>query len=135
MPGLRASSPYIFQVLSGSLLVSVSSGTEACMWNAISYCAMRVRVSGSPRRSNCRRFISASPSSMRRRTSAGTPSGLLMKSTGSPALRRLTPEYWPERNPALHRRAEMACTLALGWLCLACSTTNVGRFWFMLPRP
>src|ERR1017187_8059237 len=110
-PGLlRASSPYRLQVLSGSLPASVSSGTEACIRNAISYWAMRVRVSGSPRRWNCTRFISARESSMRRRTSVGTPSGLLMKSTGSSALRRLTPAYWPERKPALQRRGEMACS-------------------------
>ena len=51
---------------------------------------------------------------MERRTSVGTPSGLLMNSTGSPELRRLTPEYLPERKPALQRRAEIACTFAFG---------------------
>ena len=59
-------------------------------------------------------FISARPSNIRRRTAAGTPSGLLMNRTGSPELRRLTAACWPERNPALHRRAEIACTFALG---------------------
>ena len=38
-----------------------------------------------------------------------------MNSTGSPELRRPTPEYLPERNPALHSRAEIACTFAFGW--------------------
>ncbi len=47
-PGLVTSGPYRSSVAFGSLLRSVSSGTLDCMRNAISYCAMRVCVSGSP---------------------------------------------------------------------------------------
>ena len=114
-PGLRASSPYSFQVLSGSLLdvgqfghrssaCGTPSRTARCACASPDRPASRI-AAGSSRTAN-RACGGALP--------PGTPSGLLMKSTGSPALRRLTPEYWPERNPALHMRAEMACTLALG---------------------
>ena len=48
VPGFLTSSPYSFIRVSGSLARSVSSGTLACMRNAISYCWMRVCVSGSP---------------------------------------------------------------------------------------
>ena len=51
---------------------------------------------------------------MRRRMSVGTPSGLLMYSTGSPLDRKATPACCAERNPALQSRAEIACTFAFG---------------------
>jgi hypothetical protein len=55
--------------------------------------------------------------------------------TKSTAECRATPEYLAERKPALQRRAEMACTLALGCEWLAFITTNVGRSRFIAPRP
>ena len=48
LPGLRASGPYSSNVDSDSFERSVSSGTDACMRNASSYCAIRVKVSGCP---------------------------------------------------------------------------------------
>ena len=36
---------------------------------------------------------------------------------------------------ALQSLPEIACTFARGSEWVACSTTNVGRFWFMLPSP
>ena len=46
-PACATSGPYISNVDSGSFERSVSSGTEVCMRYAISYCAMRVAISGS----------------------------------------------------------------------------------------
>ena len=48
VPRFRASGPYSAKVLSGSSPKSISEGTEVCMRNAISYCLMRVSISGSP---------------------------------------------------------------------------------------
>ena len=48
VPGVRESGPYMSKTRSGSAATSVSSGTDVCIRNAISYCAMRVRISGSP---------------------------------------------------------------------------------------
>ena len=59
--------------------MSVSSGTDVCMRNAISYCAMRACVSGSPTSRNVRSFKCASESSMRRRVAALTPGGIRQK--------------------------------------------------------
>ena len=58
---------------------------------AISYCEMRVVISGSP---TSRNFISlslAKSSSNPRRTSRLTPFGLDRYSTGSPTVRNFTP--------------------------------------------
>ena len=51
----------VSHVLAGSFERSVSSGTEDCIRNAISYCAMRVRVSGSPSFSYFSWFICRKP--------------------------------------------------------------------------
>ena len=48
VPGLRDSGPYISKTESGSFERSISSGTEVCIRYAISYCAIRVSISGSP---------------------------------------------------------------------------------------
>ena len=48
VPGSLASSPHRSKVLSGSLPRSAISGTEDCMRKAISYCAIRAKVSGLP---------------------------------------------------------------------------------------
>ena len=47
VPGLCTSGPYMSSTCLGSFEMSVSSGTEVCMRKAISYCAIRVWVSGS----------------------------------------------------------------------------------------
>ena len=122
-------------MLSGSLERSVNSGTELCIRNAISYCSIRDRVSGSPICRCWSRFISASESSIRRRIRLGTPSGLFTYRTGSPVDLRETPANLEERKPEVQSLAEMACTLALGWLWEALRTTKVGRSRFMLPSP
>ena len=50
MPGLRdVRAVQLEDVPRGSFDRSVSSGTEVCIRNAISYCAMRVSISGSPK--------------------------------------------------------------------------------------
>ena len=63
--------------VAGSFERSVSSGTEVCMRNAISYCAMRVAISGSPIlvELGCR---SASPGrrALRARVRASMPVGI-----------------------------------------------------------
>ena len=52
VPGVRLSAPYSANVDSGSVERSVTSGTLACMRNAISYWAMRDSISGSSSLSN-----------------------------------------------------------------------------------
>ena len=64
LPGVFTSGPYISRTLAGSFDKSVSSGTLACMRYAISYCAMRVSISGSPYASAPILFILPSTSSM-----------------------------------------------------------------------
>ncbi|GIT38268.1 MAG: hypothetical protein Ct9H300mP7_1890 [Verrucomicrobiota bacterium] len=75
---------------SGSLEVSINSGTEVCMRYAISACRMRVRISGSPtaRDAPVQRLAR---SSIRRRRLAVMPSGLDRYSTGSPRRAKLHP--------------------------------------------
>ena len=48
VPGVRTSGPYRSRTCRGSRDVSINSGTAVCMRKAISYCAMRVAISGSP---------------------------------------------------------------------------------------
>src|ERR1700739_774630 len=132
VPGSFASSPYKSHVDLGSLLRSASSGTDVCIRYAISYCAMRACVSGSPSSSNVWRLISLTASSILRRTS--TPLGSVRERAGSPSERSPTPAYSEERKPLPPRRDDT------GWLFsfvfnLLCSTMNVGRLSFMLPSP
>ena len=47
-PRLARIRPIRSKTLCGSFERSVSSGTDDCIRNAISYCAMRVAISGSP---------------------------------------------------------------------------------------
>src|SRR5205814_36931 len=75
----------------GSFAKSVSSGTLACILYAISYWAIRVAISGSPKSRSFSSFSAARSSSWPRRTSRLTPSGLLRYRTGSPLPRNLTP--------------------------------------------
>ena len=76
-PALRASSPYSSNVLSGSSDRSVNSGTEACIRNAISYCAMRVAISGSPVCSKLRlvQIVAGQSRKRRRAVACRSPAG------------------------------------------------------------
>ena len=71
---------------------SVSSGTDVCMRNAISYWAMRVSISGSPnaRAASCVQLADA-VEHRRGALAASTPGGLDRYSTGSPPVRNRTP--------------------------------------------
>jgi hypothetical protein len=48
LPMRFTSGPYISSVAADSFERSVNSGTLVCIRNAISYCAIRVWISGSP---------------------------------------------------------------------------------------
>src|SRR3954468_10514667 len=95
---------------------------------------MRVCVSGSPISRKFNSFKAFNPSRVWRRTVEETPAGLLMNIIGSPADRKETPEYSPGKTPDDQSRPEIACTCSV-LLGLAMSTTNVGRSWFIEPRP
>ena len=75
LPGFCTSGPYISSVAWLSCLRSTSSGTLVCMRKAISYCEMRVWISGSPNFSKLCAFICDSVSSIARRCVLETPSG------------------------------------------------------------
>jgi hypothetical protein len=56
VPGFLASAPYSSNVLGGSFDKSVNCGTVVCILYAISYCAMRVAISGPPNSSGSSRL-------------------------------------------------------------------------------
>ena len=83
----------------GSFEKSVSSGTLVCIRYAISYCAMRVAISGSPKSCSFSSLSFARSSSIPRRTSRLMPSGFDRYSTGSPLPRNFTPWNRVGRKP------------------------------------
>jgi len=90
-PGFRASGPYISNVFSGSFDRSASSGTELCIRYAISYCAIRVSISGSPNSAARFAFNCPDKSRMFFRVAGVIPSGSFRNSTGSDPARNFTP--------------------------------------------
>src|SRR2546430_7472178 len=127
VPGFRESGPYSSKVDSGSFDRHMRSRTEVCMRYAISYCATRVSISGSPYFSASKRFSLATPSSMRRLVGEGTPGGSDKYNTGSPLDRNFTPWYRDDKNPLPHKRENSGWS---GFNALACETmtTYAGRF-------
>ena len=73
--GLRRIWTVQFEDAGGSFDRSVSSGTDVCIRNAISYCAMRVAISGSPKSLSLSSLNVFSASRYTRRFSAGKPAG------------------------------------------------------------
>ena len=86
-----ARTPYASSVAADSPFRSVSSGTLACIRYAISYCAIRASISGSPKLSDASAFNAPVASSIRRRVGSSIPSGLERYRTGSPCDRNRTP--------------------------------------------
>ena len=91
VPGFLESGPYSSKVCSDSFDRSVNSGTDVCMRNAISYCAMRVLISGLFTVSNSSWFSFARSSMNRARCDLSKPAGSDTYSTGSPTDRSLIP--------------------------------------------
>src|ERR1039458_7806322 len=87
-PGLA---PYISNTLAGSLLMSIRSGTLDCMRKAISYCAMRVRISGSWVALYSRRFSAFTACTDSLCAASLTPGGFRTCSTASPKEFSFTP--------------------------------------------
>ncbi len=103
-PGLCTSGPYMLRTSFGSLEMSVSSGTDVCIRNAISCWLMVVSISGSPISARCLRLRSSSESSMRRLILALIPFGFERKRTGSPVDWNADPWCLDGRNPLPHMR-------------------------------
>ena len=78
-------------MLSGSFERSVSSGTEVCIRNAISYCAIRVEISGSPNSSGSLVQLAQRIEKLPPVLAASKPGGFERYSTGSPTERNFTP--------------------------------------------
>ena len=77
--------PYASSTWAGSLRMSTSSGTLACILNAISYCAIRVSISGSRAVRSLSRFSALIASIESPCIAALTPAGFEMYETASPA--------------------------------------------------
>ena len=135
VPGLRASGPYSSNVRAGSFERSVSSGTEVCILYAISYCAMRVAISGSPNSSSStwlsfRQVVDEPPPLGRVK-----PGGSERYSTGSPPraeLHALILASARSRCPTAGRPAADRSDCPLPCEII---TTNAGRSLFSLPSP
>ncbi len=121
VPGFWALGPYISRVALLSFPRSVSSGTLVCMRKAISYWAMRVCVSGSPKRSKVFWFNLPSASSIARRSPGTTPGGFFTYKTGSPLPRSFTPSNLDGKKPLVHMRVNRAW---LGFLTVGVNTRN-----------
>src|ERR1039458_10572218 len=105
-PGLA---PYISSTLAGSLLMSTKSGTLDCMRKAISYCATRVRISGSWVALYSRRFSAFTAWTDSLCAASLTPGGFRTCSTASPKELSFTPWKRLGRMPLDHWRAAMGC--------------------------
>jgi len=129
-PGLQ---PYRSKTCWGSWLESIRSGTLDCIWNAISYCVIRVAISGSSTTASYCALIALTACTTSCCWSRDTPAGLLRYSTGSPRPRKATPWNRLGKNPDDH------CRAAMGWFCPPrprdVSTTKPGRSSASLPKP
>ena len=83
------------------------------MRNAISYCAMRVSVSGSPSVSACRWFSACTPSSMRAAGRAVDAGGVAQIEHRIAGAAHGDPGVPAGRKPLLHIRADSAWTFDL----------------------
>src|SRR4051812_40545810 len=129
-PGLH---PYKSKIVSGSWLIVINSGTLACILNAISYCAMRVDISGSSTTASNFPLIAFTALITSCCCSRVTPGGFPKYKTGSPFPRRFTPWNLLGKNPLDH------CLAAIGWFCPPLPndviTTNPGKSSDSLPSP
>jgi hypothetical protein len=132
VPGFFTSSPYIASVASSSPEKSTRSGTDICMRNAISACAMRARTSGSSVRSELVAVEFATRSSMRRRSVARDALRIAQEQHRIAAARSLQPWCSLGRKPLPQKRADSACMLPKP---LRDQHDERRQVRFMLPRP
>jgi hypothetical protein len=113
---------------------SVSSGTEACMRKAISYCWMRVWISGSPTSEKEGWLSALRPSSMRG-AFRGRRRGVLEVEHRIAERAEGDAGVLAGQETGAPQAGGDRLDVGVGELWVACSTTKVGRSSFIEPRP